>query len=78
MQEFNEDFYLQLLKYFEYQFSINYPEVDFYWGKDDSGKYYWGDRQPEHIYEEEYIRVEGLISVKDLVECIFAYLELGN
>ena len=80
MQEFTEDFYLELLRYFEYQFSTNYPRVDFYWGKDDSGKYYWGDNIPyEDVPGEVYmIEVENLNSVKDIVESIFSYLEIGE
>lgn len=80
MKEFNDDFYLQLLSYFEFQFSTNYPEVDFYWGKDDgTGKYYWGDRNSyKDLLEEEYlIKEEGLASLKDVVESIFSYLGLN-
>ena len=80
MQEFTEDFYLELLRYFEYQFSTNYHRVDFYWGKDDSRKYYWGDSIPyEDVPGEVYmIKVENLNSVKDVVESIFSYLEIGE
>lgn len=77
MNEFNDDFYLELLRYFEFQFSTNFPSVDFYWGQDDSGKYYWGDKSPyDHIPSGEIyiIKEEGLSSLKDVVESIFERL----
>lgn len=76
MNEFTEDFYLELLRYLEFQFSTNYPEVDFYWGKNDSGKYYWGDKNfyTDLLEQEYFIKEEGLTSLKDVVESIFTYL----
>ena len=75
MEEFNEEFYIKLLKYYEHQFSTEfYQSVQFYWGVDKSGKYYWGDRNAIDIDGDEYIKLTGFSSAKETVESIFDYL----
>ena len=76
IQEFNENFYLELRRYFEFQFSTNYPKVDFYWGKDSSGNYYWGDKNSYNpsCGESYFIKEQGFASVKEVVENIFEHI----
>jgi hypothetical protein len=74
-EKFNEEFYLKLLQYF----SVSLPKsrwcVQFYWGIDESGKYYWEDRWGDEE-EEDYIYSNNFSTLKELVEDIFQYIQI--
>lgn len=76
MSDLDDVFCLKLLNYLTIKLPVSCFNPEFYWGKNESGTYYWGDRSIDNDTGEQYIHLDNFSSLQDLVESIFKYIHL--